>query len=950
MKTMRVLLVQWAFGLLAVSAAFAAPPQLDGEATLCASSNWPQQGSDLAVDPSLQFGRLANGLRYVLKKNNEPKERVAIYLTIQAGSIHEEDNQRGLAHFLEHMMFNGTAHFPPGKLVEYFQGLGMSFGGDANAHTGYDETVYKLVLPGGSPEQLREGLTVLADFARGALLHADEVERERGVILAEKRSGDSAGYRAMRARNAFVFKGTRLADRLPIGTQEVLTKSDRDDLKQFYDAWYRPENMVVVAVGDIQPSIMSALIAEVFSPLQAQGEKPVCPQFGSLQLTGRQAFYHYEADLGATEVSLESLRNQQRPQDSKALRRTELMEDLGVQIMSHRLAELQESGVMPFTAITYGSGEMLGVLKFGSISARTNPEHWVETIDILHQQLQQALDHGFAEAELVRVKKEFLASLDAQQLTENTRDSKMLAMAIGRAVNGGRVFQSPEQQKALYGSQLSGISLAEVNAAFRAVWPAEQRLVSVTGNTQLKTDQPEQLILATYQQALARPIAAPKPLARLEFPYLDVPMNPEKPTGTKQYPAIDVKRLEFANGVVVNLKQTPFAENTIQLRVDFGAGKAAELQPGLALLAERVVNDSGSGRMQNSELQAVLAGSTVRAEFRVGEESLIWEGSAVEKDLELLMQVLVAMLRDPGIKKDAYDRAMQGFAQMYERLAREISGAFPLVVQPFLAGNDRRFGLPSHAELQAVQLADLHSWLLPQFQSGGMEVAIVGDFKPEQVAGLVGRYFGSLPARGGQSGLSLAPVFPAGQQLHTTVATASDKAMLVMAWPTTDFWDIAKTRRLQILANVVEDRLREVVREKLGATYSPQVSSFGSRAAAGYGMLFVQLVVEPARVEEISSAIFAITEALQAKGVGQDELDRALAPMQTNLKETVRTNEYWLYSVLALAGRHPQQLDWPASILTDYGAITTAEISALAATYLPSKKAAKVVVLPVAAP
>lgn len=206
----------------------------------CVSRGWPHDGSDLRPDPAVHFGTLDNGLRYVILPNREPADRVGLYLNIQAGSLHESDSQRGYAHFLEHMLFNGTENYPPGTLVEYFQSIGMGFGSDTNAHTNFHETVYRLLLPDGSEKNLREGLLVMADYARGALLLESEVERERGIILAEKRSRDSAGYRLYEKRMRFSFAGTRVAERFPIGTEEALRKADAAGLRSFYDSWYRP--------------------------------------------------------------------------------------------------------------------------------------------------------------------------------------------------------------------------------------------------------------------------------------------------------------------------------------------------------------------------------------------------------------------------------------------------------------------------------------------------------------------------------------------------------------------------------------------------------------------------------------------------------------------------------------------------------------------------------------
>ncbi len=273
----------------------------------CFSTAWPHEQSDLKPDPSVVFGRLDNGFRYVLKNNTEPKNRVAMSLNIQAGSLNETDEQRGIAHFLEHMLFNGTTHFPPGKLVEYFQSIGMNFGGDTNAHTGYDETVYDIILPNGNRGDIEKGLLVFSDYARGALLLQSEIDRERGVILAEKRSRDSAGYRAHVKETEFTMQGTLLPLRMPIGILKTISGANHAIMKNFYDAWYRPENMVLVMVGDFDPQSVQPLIEKQFANLTEAGEKPECPDIGQMIRDDLEFFYHYESEMGITEISIESM-------------------------------------------------------------------------------------------------------------------------------------------------------------------------------------------------------------------------------------------------------------------------------------------------------------------------------------------------------------------------------------------------------------------------------------------------------------------------------------------------------------------------------------------------------------------------------------------------------------------------------------------------------------------
>jgi zinc protease len=913
----------------------------------CFSTKWPHEKSDLKPDPHLRFGRLDNGFRYVIMENKEPRDRVGMYLDIRAGSLNETENQRGIAHFLEHMVFNGSTHFKPGELVDYFQSLGMSFGGDTNARTGYDETVYNIILPNGSKKEIEKGLLVISDYARGALLLPEEIDRERGVILSEKRTRDSASYRSRVAASAFTLKGTRVPERLPIGVIETLQKADRAVLQDFYDAWYRPEGMILVMVGDFDQTVVEPLIKERFAGLAGSGPQPDCPEFGRLEHAGFEAFYHYEPEMGSTKVVLETLWDEQKKDDSYMLQVGNLKKELATAMLVHRLEKLAEDPETPFTESGYAVGEILGKVGYGAISASTDPGRWQEALTVIEKTLRQALQYGFSEEEFQRVKKEFLADLDSSLVTAETRNSMSLAAEIMNNLNNDRVFQSPVQEKEVFGPTVTDLTLAQVQGAFTSVWAHQNRLVEVSGNAKIDSKDPEVFIKDIYNQSSNEPVQAKSASAEVDFPYLTLNARNVKPLGEKLLAGIDAEQVVFANGVVLNLKKTEFKKNTIEVRADFGNGKSGEPVPGLSLLAQAVVNGSGSGRMTESDFERVLAGSTVSHHFQVQESCFSWEGSAITKDMELLFQVLQTVLADPGMREDVYRISMEKFKEMYKNLERDINGGMPLYVQKFLAGGYAHAGLPSRKDFSALTLTQVRDWLLPVIAVSPLEISIVGDFDRSQLLSLAGRYFGGLADREKTVENDAVRIrFPVGEQMVVKVDSSIDKTMVVVAWPTADFWDIGRTRRLNMLASIFSDRLRKKVREELGAAYSPVVFNTSSRVFPGYGLIQAQIIVEPNSADTIRDAVLAIGDDLRKDGCTEDELERAKAPTLTSLKDMVRTNGYWLNTVLSLSGRYPQQLDWPVSILSDFDAITRKDIAVLAGKYLTRNHAALAVIEP----
>lgn len=912
----------------------------------CLAPGWPSERSNLRPDPALTRGTLANGLRYVVMENHEPQDRVALFLYVHAGSLNETDQQRGLAHYLEHMQFNGTTHFPPGELVQFFQDIGMSFGGDTNAHTSYDETVYRIDLPNGAGENLKKGFLVMSDYARGALLTQEEVERERGVILAEKRSRDSAQYRSMVAANRFKYQGTLLPEREIIGIDAVLLHADSRLLRNYYDSWYHPENMLLVVVGDVEPAPTVSLIGEMFSQLEGIGTMPPCPQLGEVQHQGTKVFYHPEPELGRTNVAIETLWNAQPQNDSQKLQQEELFRYASIMILSHRLQQLQEEKGDVFTNAGYYSGDMLARIRYSSIMAATRQDKWQETLGLLDTVLRQALLYGVTQAEVDRVQKTILASLDSAVLTAGTRESQNLGREIIRQFGDNRVYMSPVQERQLYGDFLGEMRVEDLNEIIKADWSQDNRIITLSGRVALDGDDPQKSILKTYQDLAARDIVPYQEQERTHFPYLAVPDASSVVVQEKRFPDIDAERVELANNVAITLKKTDYEENTVRIMVEVGRGKLSEPAPGLSLLAEGVMNDSGTHRLSAVDLAAALAGKTVNVQFRVGPESFRYSGSAVVGESELLVQLIYHFLQDPAIREQAWTRTMNRLQQMYAGMANDIQGPVSMEVERFLAGGDQRVGLPPWSQVSGLQLEQLHGWLLPELASGSLEVTIIGDCDVVQMKNWAVKYFGALPKRQENRPEFSTITFPAGQVFSTAVVTSVQKSMVIAAWPTADFWDIHRTRRLNILADIFQERLRQVVREKLGASYAPGVYSAPSRIYTGYGKLQVQVVVAPGHEETILEEIEKIATDLRDNGISSTELARVKGPLLTGLKDSVKSNDYWLNSVLAGSKRHPEQLEWPASMVGDFQGITEDEIEELAERYLVTEKMAKATVRP----
>lgn len=914
--------------------------------------DWPHERSDLAPDAEVIYGQLDNGVRYVLMPNDRPRDRVSMHLNIQAGSMHETDPQQGLAHFLEHLMFNGTEHFPPGEIIKYFQSIGMKFGPDANARTGFYETIYDILLPTGDPESLDDGLLVMEDFAARAHLLPVEIDKERRVILEEMRVRDSASWRTFVKTLQFEMPNARLSERLPIGKKETLENADRELLKDFYDTWYRPNHSVLVMVGDFDPDTAVPLIEKRFGAMAARAPERPEPPFGEIDPKGIQAFHHYENEAGNTQVSIQVLGKKEPGPDTLARRKTRLIEDVADQIVQNRLNTLTKQPDSPFTDASAGSGDYLRYVRYGVMAAEADPDQWEESLALLEQTLRGALEYGFTQSELDRVRADYLASMDRAVKNASTRESGTLARQIIRSVNSEKVFQSPEQKKTLYAPIIESLTLAQVHDAFKAVWDPDHRLIEVTGNAELaaRGADSEALILAAYDDSLQVAVAPPTERKAVAFPYLPAPETAGKIVRRNEIPDLGILQVDFENGVRLNLKQTDFEANEVVASLIFGEGESSEpfQKAGLSELSASVINKSGVGPLDRDDLERALAGKNTAVGFKVNQDDFAFRGRTVTGEVDLLFQLLYAHLTDPSFREEAYQLAMDRYHQAYRELAQSIDGAMTLQGRQFLAGGDPRFGLPPYAAFKDLTLEDIRSWIGPKLTNTPLELSVVGDFDPEQVIDLAARYLGSLPNRpvNPAEASSRLPRFPDGESLSITVDTKIPKGMAVVAYPTTDIWNIQRTRRLSTLASVFSDRLREEVREKLGATYSPHAYNQPSRAYSGYGVFKAVISINPDDADAVVEAVKGITADLAANGVTEDELRRALDPTLTGIKDMRRENGYWLDTVLSGSREHPEQIEWSRTIAEDYASITAEEVTKMARAYLDNGKAAAVVIVP----
>jgi zinc protease len=917
---------------------------------LGAALPFPQAVSDLPPDPAARFGSLPNGLRYVILPNREPKNRASLRLLVLSGSLEEAKDQRGLAHFLEHMAFNGSTHNPPGTLIEYFQRLGMSFGGDTNAYTDFDHTAYQIELPDVQPATIAKGLQVFADFAGGLLLRPEMIAKERPIILSEKRTRDSIEYREYLAFYKFELDGTLFPQRMPIGEQSVIEQAQRDRFLSLYNTWYRPGRMAVIVVGNVDPPAVEKQIAAAFGGVADRTPAPADPDLGHVTLAlGLRAAYHAEPQAPSTDVTIDVVAPYRYQPDTASLRRVHLARDLAAAMFNRRLAILSKIDGAPFIRGSVTIGEYFNFYRDAGIDLTCPPGQWQPALGAAEQELRRALQFGFTPAELREAVANARNALEQAAKTAPTRHSDELANDLVQSLVEKNVFTSPAGDLALYGLDLDKVTPEDCANALSVAFGAPGRYVMVIGNAKIDGDSTA-AIVAAYQKSAGIAVLPPAATSDAAFAYTDFG-PPGKIADRKQVADLDITEAAFANGVRVNFKKTDFEENQIRISVRIGSGQltAPSDEPGLAFFSNLNFAAGGLGRHSADDLQRILAGRTVAMEFKARGDALEFTAATNRDDLLLQLQLIAAYVADPGYRPEALRLARKELAEFYNNLDHSVEGPLQSQVPLLLASGDSRFGLPARDIVASRTFAEEKKWLGPQFGSGPIEIGIVGDVDVDAALSAVARTFGALPPRRPKPAYAAERrvVFPEKPFAKIySVPSVIPKAEVALYWPTADGRDIQRRRRLSLLAEIFTDRLRVKIREQLGGAYDAEAASEPSETFTDYGQMEAEVVVAPARAPEISNAILAIAGDLQKNGVTPDQLERAKRPLLTAVHEAVRTNPYWLGAVVSECQEFPQRLDWARSILTDYPAMTKADVDALAKAYLSPDRAFKVIVVP----
>ncbi len=914
---------------------------------------WPHEESEIQPDDEAVFGALDNGMRYIIYPNQEPPGRFSLRLHIDAGSLMEAEDQRGLAHFLEHMVFNGSKNFTPDELIPRMQRLGIAFGAHANAYTAFDETVYMLDLPDTARETMDLAFTVMRDFGDGALLEEEEIEKERGVILSEKISRDTVGYRLMQQQFKELLPGSLLTERFPIGEEEVIRNASRERFVDFYTRYYTPRRMTFIVVGDVEVDAMRERIEETFASMTNPAEPGDDPDMGPVRLPeGLETSVFSDREVTSTDVSLMLVREHVQRPDTAENRISKLPLDLAHAMISRRLQRISEQEGSPVASGSASQFELFNHLEMGSIDITAADDRWEDVVPILEKEFRRAMEHGFTDSELAEAKSNVINAYEQAVEQKPTRRSEGIATVLARTINEEVVFSAPETNLEIAAKGLDEIDAAACHAALKVFWEAPGLHLVLTAKEE--PEGAEAKLAALFADSGAVPVEPLEARETPEFAYTDFGA-PGEVVSLEEADDLGITQLVLSNNVRVNLKPTDFEKNRIRMMARIGAGQLTQPadKPMFDAFATAIVEGGGLGEHSNDELQQILAGKNVGSSFGVGEDAFTIGGSTTPQDFTLQARLMAATLTDPGFRKEGLWQFQKAIPMIYQQLRHTPAGP-QQEMNAWLHGDDPRWLVPEAERLAAYTIEEVREWLEPALAKGYLELSIVGDFEMEKILPDILATFGALPPR------EEAPpalekrrrvAFPdAPAEKSFTYESKIPQGVAVAIWKTAGVRDNQREfRRLNILGEIYGDRLREEIREALGASYSPNAGASGSDALEDFGYLIGQSVGKPEDLDLLLETMRKEAAELAENGATEDELDRALKPTLGQLDRSLRDNGYWLNTVMSHSQLDPERLELARDRSEDYRSITLEEINALAKKYLAPDNALLVSIQPDAA-
>ncbi|MCK9403542.1 MAG: insulinase family protein [Chitinophagaceae bacterium] len=855
----------------------------------------------LPVNPAVKTGKLSNGLTYYIRKNQEPKNRAELRLVVNAGSILESDKQVGMAHFVEHMSFNGTQHFKKNELVNFLEKSGVNFGADLNASTSFDETIYELQVPTDSPLVYKQAMQILEDWAHGVSFEPAEIDKERGVIVEEWRLGRGADARLRDKYFPILLKGSQYAKRLPIGTKSNIDTAHHTMLTSYYKDWYRPDLQAIIVVGDVDLAETEKMIKEQFEKIPATKDPRKRIQYSIPAHAETRTAILTDAEQPYNIVQIYYTMPEVPAVKTAGDFRAEIVRELFNQMMSSRLDEISQKPTAPFLFGSSSYGGFIGDKDaFTLLAVAKKGKDITASIQTLLTENERVKQYGFVQTELDRaVKNTFSRIENSYHERDKTKSAELVQELIEHYLKG-EAIPGIEYEYSLYQKLLPTIALTEVNSLIKFWTKATDRSIVITAPETEKKNLPSKAVVLAQLN---------KPLGKLKKytdkvsngPLLPVTPVAGKVVSEKKYDAIGTTEWILSNGARVVLKPTDFKNDDIQFScISWGGSSLYNDSDYInAANAAIVASVGGMGNLDMQALQKALTGKNCYVAPSLSATMQGMNGNSNIKDLETAFQLLHGSFVAPRKDANMFNVILQQFTAQMENKDKDPRSVFADSVS-YIMGNYHPRRRPfTTADLKRLNLDRAFDIYKERFKNAGQFLfTFVGNFKTDSIKPLVETYIASLPGTTQKDTYKDVGIrYPIGQINKIIYKGKENKAGVRLYFTGNTTYDETANRQLGQLCKALGIKLRELLREDAGGVYGVGVSGGITREPFCNYSIGIQFGCAPENVNKLVAMIMEEIKNTKANGVAQVNVDKVIAEQTRSLENEVKENSYWRYQV-----------------------------------------------------
>ncbi|MBI4525795.1 MAG: insulinase family protein [Deltaproteobacteria bacterium] len=859
----------------------------------------PAIAEPLPSDPELIARELENGLKYIIKKHSNPPGRVSLWLHVASGSLNETENTRGLAHFLEHMAFNGSANFPPGSLVPFFQSLGLSFGRDQNAFTGFQQTTYQLALPDTKTETLDKGMLYLSDVAMRLSLSPVEIGNERQIILEEKRSRAGPAQRVQEYVYERLAPESTFGRRLPIGTEKTIESFTPAQVKEYYSRWYVPSNMTLIIVGECDPVMVEGLIQKHF----AQGPKlprPADREVGVQSQKTTRAIVATDPELTQADVSVVRVETPREPTLTVEQYRRDLVEGMGTWAFNRRIAAQLAEGKASFLNASVSVHEEGNAIRLITAEASGKPGEWRRMLADLGASIQRARLHGFSEREVEDVTRSLLADAEEAVLREQTLPARTILRRINGSLARREPVTSAAQRLNILKRLLPGITATEISNVFAANFdPTHVTFVAELPSgadvpTEAELIELGRLALSVKPEREAEVARAGSLLDHVPVAGKLIDLNDHLRSG--------VKSGWLENGVRFHYRHMDYRKNEATVTITLAGGRIQETASnrGITDVAVLAWNRPATSKLSSVQIRDLMIGKKVRVGGRADADTLTVSVWGTPGDLEVGLQLAYLLLTDPIIERAAVDQWKEVERQRISSRKLQPGGVLSeAVAAAFYPLDEPRLKPLEVEQVERIGIESAQTWLKKILAEAPIEVAIVGDIDEPAARGLVERYLGSLPARDRISKNTLADLRKIKRSLGPIIVgrnidVKTPQAFVMDGFFGTDIQNVRDSRLLAMAARILSTRMNTLLREEKQLVYSIGAWSQPASEYPGFGLFMARAPTDPAKAEALATALNEMYAAFGENGPTDDELAVAKKQVANLLDQVMKEPDFWL--------------------------------------------------------